>query len=191
MAFSGPATVLGPVIGWLRLAVMLPMVIAMTAYVELSGWSRWVIVFCCAAVVYGALTAVPNRWGVYLAVNFWFAAGVVVARMVWEPAVPGPWAAILGALVVSVVTVLAEMAARQLLLWLVRFDDDDVVMDVEVHIGVWWGQAATTRPVLLSLVNGKGVMLWPGYRYVWRLSAGGYAPTQANAAVSFDEDSDQ
>ena len=34
------------------------------------------------------------------------------------------------------------------------------------------------EPVLLGLANGKRVMLWPGYRYVWRLAAKGYEPDE-------------
>lgn len=191
MVFTDQATVLGPVIGWLRMAVMLPVVVAASAVVALDGWARWTVIACCAVVLWGALTTVPNRWGAYLLVNFCFGAGVVLARLVWEQAVPGVWATLLGALVTSVVVLLADLAARQLVLWLVRFDEDnEVVAGVEVHLGVWFGQAETSTPVLLKLVNGQVAMLWPGYRYVWRLSAAGYAPTQANAAVRYDGESD-
>ncbi|MDE0216424.1 MAG: hypothetical protein OXN79_07600 [bacterium] len=125
---------------------------------------------------------------VCLLANSWFAATLVFARTVWEQYVGAWWATILAAVATGVLMVLADLADRGMLVRLAS-PGDDVAMHMEVHFGVFCGQVETTRPVLLRLANGKGAMLWPGYRNVWRLSQQGYAPIEAGARVKFDGES--
>lgn len=180
-----PAGVLGPVWRWWRWSIAVPLGAAMTVLSDGSWPGSWadhalVGVLCLVAVV--AAGRLPVLRAGYLGMNLVFASLLFLWLAFWSAVVGGPFdAALAGA------TVYGFLAAAD---WLSRrgldrfaYIDPDVLVLVTIHKGVWWGTVDTATPVMLRLVSGATVMLWPGYQYVWWRRDEDLAPADLEATV--------
>ena len=98
IALQQPATVLGPVIGWMKWTLFLPMLVAMLAVLRgggVSGWGVWAMLAVCSAVAAASAARVPWRRGAHLGLNFWFALTLFLMEVFWDGIV-GVWSGVLG-----------------------------------------------------------------------------------------------
>ena len=81
-----PARLLGPVVGWIRLSITIPMPAAMLA-AAFGGWAdpvMWSILLACAAVLHFALRAAHRRRAAYAAVNLMHASPLLIWAPFWK-----------------------------------------------------------------------------------------------------------
>ena len=181
-----PAGVAGPVIGWMRWSLFLPMLAAMLVSLRgggLAGWGVRAMVLACAAAATASAVRVPWRRALHIGFNLWFALTLFLMEVLWDGII-GAWPALAAGILGACALFAADWMARWGLARLPAGGPKDGPMGLWFHSGPLAGFVVADMPVLLSLANGKGVMLRPGYRYVWWVSARGWEPDEIGAVAS-------
>ena len=183
-----PAGLLGPVVGWIRLSIAIPMLAAMLAAAS-GGWTdplKWSILLACAAVLHIALRATHRRRAVYAAINLMYATLLLVWALFWK-SLAGNWWALLTGLTGGLILVGWDGLTRWGLARAAVDKPGDNPLAVTIDIGALWGFAEATTPTVLGLKDGTHVVLQPGYRYVWWLGAEPKEPAELIIPIEGDD----
>ena len=179
-----PAGVLGPVIGWIRLSITLPLVAASLATLK-GAWSQpqtWAVLAACGAVLSGTFARIRTRWPVYAVLNLTFAAMLVLWAEFWH-SVTGVWCGALGGLTGGVFLIASDSMARLILCRLAGDNPVDCTVSAVIEIGVLWGFVEVTSPTIVVLRDESNARLAPGCRYAWWLGAESKEPRDLLVAV--------
>ena len=189
MLATWPAGVLGPLVGWIRFSVFVPLLVAMLALSagRWSQWTMWAILVLCAALAVIAVASIPRRRIVFLELNLMFAAMLFTGGLLWSSLVGGWWGAATG-----LSGGLWLLAADRLTGWgLDRIPVDNPVdgaVSASIEIGVLWGFVEASTPMIVGLNDGSQVRLPPGYRYAWWLRANAKEPRELLVPIGSGSD---
>lgn len=183
-----PAGVLGPVVGWIRFSVTLPILAGALAAAS-GSWAdlkTWAIILVCAAIVHVALDKVHRHWAVFAAINLMYAALLFLWGHFWNSVV-GNWWALTTGITGGLVLVAWDGATRWGLARSSAPRPASESVAVAIDIGVLWGFVETSSPTLLGLNDGTHVELSPGCRYVWWLKAQAKEPSELLVPIEHDD----
>ena len=189
MRTTWPAGLLGPVVGWIRLSIAIPLLAAMLSAAS-GAWANpvmWSILAGCAAILHAALRRTRCRRAVYAAVNLVYASLLLVWALFWK-SLAGDWWAVLTGLTGGLTLLGWDGLTRWGLARAAVDDPGDHSASVNIDIGTLWGFAEASTPTVLGLKDGTHVVLRPGYRYAWWLRADPKEPCELILPIDNGED---